>query len=377
MAAGTTALNEWQQEGKARFCQGGAFYRPASRTTRDLGVLAAALYRQETGHLSALDAMAATGVRSLRYLAEAGADRVLCNDANPELAPLLAANLAGEIAAGRARVSCLDANRLFFECYCRQDFFDLIDVDSFGSPLPYLTTVFWALRVGGLVYLTSTDGRTAAGREPTKCAIDYGAIARAHPSAHEQGLRLLVGSALQQAARQGFGLEPIFAYFSGQTYRVLVRLRAGVNLTLQNYGWLGYCHTCGNYQSILGKQLNRARCPHDGNSLAVSGPLWLGNLHNRAYLQKMGDLARRWQWLQQARLLEIMAAEADMPPYFLTLQAIGRLGKLDLPKRDWLLRALQEKGFRATPTHIEPQAIKTDASLATCAATAAAIGPPA
>lgn len=372
MTAVIFSPDDWQQEGHARFRQGPAFYRPASRPVRDLGVLAAAVYRAETGRLEVLDAMAATGVRSLRYLHESGADRLVTNDANPELAALLAANLAGAIAAERCQLSCLDANRLFLASYGRQTFFDLVDVDSFGSPLPYLTTVFWAAKIGGLVYLTSTDGRTASGREPTKSLIDYGAYARAHPSVREQGLRLLLGSAQQQAARQGFGAAPVFAYFCGRTYRVMVRLTAAPQLTPANYGWLGYCHQCGNYQCIPWKRLCRARCDRDGEPLVASGPLWLGELHDRAYLQKMAALARQWQWPQRAALLATMAAEADMPPYFLTLQAIGKLGKLDLPKRERLVAALQAAGYRATPTHIEPQAIKTDASLAACAAIAAA-----
>ena len=363
-----------QEEGRVRFRQGTAFYRPASRVVRDLGVLAAAVHRAETGSLQVLDAMAATGVRSLRYLAESGAERVVANDANPELAPLLAENLAEAIAAGRCELQATDANRLFFACYGRQEFFDLVDVDSFGSPLPYLTTMFWALKVGGLAYITSTDGRATTGHAPASSLMAYGAYARAHPSAHEQGLRLILGSAQQQAARQGFGIQPVFAYFSGQTYRVMVRLLASPQLTPQNYGLLGYCHDCGNYQVVPWKQLSRARCPHDGSPPVVTGPLWLGELHDLNYLQKMMALAQQWQWLRQANLLEIMQAEATMPPYFFTLQAIGKQGKLDLPKREQLLAALQAAGYRATPTHIEPQAIKTDASLAACAAIAAAIG---
>ncbi|MEO0947761.1 MAG: tRNA (guanine-N1)-methyltransferase [Cyanobacteria bacterium J06641_5] len=364
---------DWHTEGRVCFRQGAAFYRPNSRIVRDLGVLAAAVYRQETGHLEVLDAMAATGVRSLRYLAESGAERVVANDANPELAPLLAANLAEAIASGRCQLQATDANRLFFSCYGRQEFFDLVDADSFGSPLPYLTTMFWALKVGGLAYITSTDGRATTGHAPVSSLMAYGAYARAHPSAHEQGLRLILGSAQQQAARQGFGMQPVFAYFSGQTYRVMVRLVATSQLTPQNYGLLGYCHNCGNYQVVPWKQLSRARCPHDGSPPVVTGPLWLGALHDREYLQKMTALAQQWQWRRQANLLEIMQAEATMPPYFFTLQAIGKQGKLDLPKREKLLTALQAAGYRATLTHIEPQAIKTDASLADCVAIAAAI----
>jgi tRNA (guanine26-N2/guanine27-N2)-dimethyltransferase len=56
-----------QQEGKATFTLGSAFYRPQSAIARDLAVLAAAVYRQRHGQLRVLDAMTGCGVRPLRY----------------------------------------------------------------------------------------------------------------------------------------------------------------------------------------------------------------------------------------------------------------------------------------------------------------------
>jgi tRNA (guanine26-N2/guanine27-N2)-dimethyltransferase len=53
---------------------GQAFYRRETETARDLGVLAAAIYRRERGQLRVLDAMAGCGMRSLRYYLESGAD---------------------------------------------------------------------------------------------------------------------------------------------------------------------------------------------------------------------------------------------------------------------------------------------------------------
>jgi tRNA (guanine26-N2/guanine27-N2)-dimethyltransferase len=43
---------------------------------------------------------------------------------------------------------------------------------------------------------------------------------------------------------------------------------------------------------------------------------------------------------------------------------------MGIPKRERLIQALQERGYRASPTHIHAQAIKTDANLPTCIAVA-------
>lgn len=363
-----------QQEGDVCFNVGAAFYRPASQTVRDLGVLAAAVYRAETGKLRVLDAMAGCGVRSLRYLAESGADWAWVNEGNPELAELLQQNLAEEIAADRCWVSHLNANKLLCDRYLQEDFYDLVDIDSFGSPMTYATAVLWATKIGGLIYLTSTDGRTIAGLLPENSLRVYGAYARHHPAVHEQGLRLIIAGIQQQAARQGLGVRPVFSYFTGETYRVMVKLVATVQLSDRNFGMLGYCHRCGNYQLVSWRHLGRSCCPGDSAPLAISGPMWLGVLHDRATLSQMHELARIWQWERHLALLETMTAEAELPPYFFTLKEIGRRGRLDLPKRDRLIAALQESGWRASATHIDSQAIKTDASLDICVAIARAIG---
>jgi tRNA (guanine26-N2/guanine27-N2)-dimethyltransferase len=297
---------------------------------------------------------------------ESGADWLWANDSNPEMKAVLEGNLREVISLNQGKITYQDANRVFFACYQRQDYYDLVDVDGFGSPSPVLNSALWATKIGGLLYLTSTDGRTATGHLPEKSLRVYGAYARCHPAAQEQALRLLLGRVQQQAASMNLGIAPVFSFFTGSTYRVMVRLSAPACLTAENYGFLAYCHHCGAYQTLPWAKLARLKCAGDGQSLTVTGPMWLGNLHEPGQVKRMHDLALQLEWLPQAQLLSIMASEATLPPYFYTLREIGRRGKMDIPKRSQLIEALQSQGYRATATHINPQAIKTDASFATC-----------
>jgi len=353
-------------EGKATFNTGSAFYNPNAETVRDLAVLAAAVYRRDRGRLRVLDAMAGCGVRSLRYVLESQADFVWSNDSNSDIQTVLRSNLARSLKVEQYQISDQDAIRVFFNCYNRQDYFDLVDVDGFGSPVPFVHACLSACAIGGLIYLTSTDGRTVTGRAPENCVADYGAYARIHPAVHEQGLRLILGNVQQQAASRGLGIKPMFSYFTGQTYRVMVRLVSSIQLTEQNYGFLGFCHECGTYQKVEWRKLGRSQCLHDRRSLVLSGAMWLGNLHDRNQLARMIELATEWGWSSRIRLLELMQAEAEMPPYFYTLGEIGRRGKLNIPKSSYLIQTLQDWGYRASLTHLDREAIKTDADLPTC-----------
>lgn len=352
------------QEGLAHFAATGAFYRPRSHRTRDLGVLAAAVLRQERGSLRLLDAMAGCGVRSLRYALEAQADFLWVNEGNPDLAPLLQNNLRP--LGDRHHLTHRDAHRLFFHCYDQQDYYDFLDVDGFGTGSPHLETCLWAATLGGLIYLTATDGRTGTGHNPQRSLQHYGAYARYHPAGQEQVLRLLLGTVQQRAAGRGRGVQPLFSYFCGQTYRVMVRLVAKPQLTEDNFGMAGYCPPCGHRQSQPWRRLSTTctACGHPYVSL--SGPLWLGPLHDRPFLEAMIAQTSDRPWIQSTPLLHQLIAETPLPPYYYPLAEIGRRGGCDLPKRDRLIQALGDRGEKAVVPHCDPQAIKTTAPLETC-----------
>ncbi len=309
--------------------------------------------------------MAGSGVRSLRYWLESSVDYLWTNEGNYQLSSLLKKNLADAIATGNCHLTHYDAHRLFFQCFQNKDYYDLVDVDCFGSASPYLSTMLWATKIGGLMYLTSTDGKTLTGHLPTKGLKAYGIYPRNHPACQEQALRILIGAVQQQAATKNLGIEPIFSLYNRATYRIMVRLLAKPNCTLENYGFLGFCHQCGNYRPIFWHKLGKVKCSC-GQSLTVSGAMWLGNLHNQEFLQQMKQLAQKWNWLWLTPLLDIMLAEANLPPYFYTLAEIGKRGCINIPQRSQLIRALQNAGYQATITHINPEAIKTNCSFSFC-----------
>lgn len=372
-----------QTEGKVKFIVNNAFYRPQSQIVRDLGILAATVYRLETGQLKVLDVMSGCGVRSLRYYVESEASFVHCNEGNPDLLPILKQNLSSYIPSNFYQISSHEANRIFFNCYNQKDYYDLVDVDCFGSANPYLNNMIWATKLNGLMYLTSTDGRSLTGLLPDNTLKNYGCYARHLPMGHEQALRILIGKVQQSAAEKGLSVEPIFSYFTGQNYRIMLRLIKGVVLTEKNYGFLAYCYNCGEYQLVNWRKLGKIICNceqhqpyyNQNYSIVVSGPMWLGNLHQVNYLEKMQEIALKWQWEKVIKLLKLMEKEATLPPYFYPLKEISSRGKLDLPKRDLLIQELQNQGYETAISHVNLQSIKTNASFKKCVEIARLLSP--
>ncbi|KAG8380964.1 hypothetical protein BUALT_Bualt06G0071200 [Buddleja alternifolia] len=212
------------------FDVGDTFFRHESSTGRDLGVLSAAIYKKSHNALRVLDAMCGCGIRSLRYLAEADADFVLANDANPDYGEIISGNLE-KAGMGKERwdVKHSDANRVLTERYLERDYFDLIDVDSFGSESSYLRAAISAVKLDGLLYVTSTDGYSSGGHRPQHTLAAYGAYVRHMPYSNEIGLRMLIGGAVREASVLGYHVVPLFSYYSyhGPVFRTMLQVKRG------------------------------------------------------------------------------------------------------------------------------------------------------
>ncbi|CAN6347301.1 unnamed protein product [Urochloa humidicola] len=376
------------------FDPGSAFYRSDSAAGRDLAVLAATLHRRHGRlHPSApflcLDAMCGCGVRALRYLAQAGADFVWANDASEALRPVIVANLSRfergspPVEAGRKRwvVSHNDATRLLAERYLRREYFDVIDVDSFGGDAAYVRAALLALKIGGLLYLTSTDWRSARGYGSRSSLSSYGAYVRPMPYPNEVGLRMVIGGAAREAALLGFHIRPVFSYFAyhGPIYRVMVQLCNGKDDGISNYGFICHCKNCGQSQTFGFDELGQISCGctdrTDVDSITVVGPLWTGPLHDAFFLNEMLSLANEWGWAYTSengvtlgKLLSTMIEEGDplLPPGYIRLDEISRRAKVNSPPLGTLINSLRKEGFSACRSHIGTNVIKTNCPIASC-----------
>ncbi|WP_281167005.1 hypothetical protein [Baaleninema simplex] len=63
------------------------------------------------------------------------------------------------------------------------------------------------------------------------------------------------------------------------------------------------------------------------------------------------------------KLLEIMEEEAELQPYFYKLGTLDTRSNGDISTRDELIHWLRHFGDRTGRTHLDSQAIKTEASL--------------
>lgn len=344
---------------------GRGFFRLESRSARDLGVLLARRLA-ERGPLRVLDAMAGCGIRGLRYGLEAGAGAVWVNDADPERLQLLETNLAGQ--AG-LRCTALTAQHLLADCLLRQERFELVDLDAFGCPASLLALALEAVALDGALYLASTDGRTPTGHDRSAAVRRLGAAARAHPASWELALRLQLGVVARAAWALGRGLEPLFSFSEGRTFRTAVRLRRRASGGQEaQLGMIAHCHRCGHQQVQELLRLRRWQgclCPaNQAPPLAISGPLWIGPLQDSAFLAAMAADTNVILGPLTARLLARLGADPGLPARCWPTAEIGRRLGCGPPPLAELVAALRSKGWLAVASGVMPGQVRSDAPWA-------------
>ena len=328
--------------------------------------------------------MAGCGIRAVRWGLESKAPdcvpvQLHVNDADADRRAFLEANL--EAAALSAEVSTSPADQLLARAYLGGDFFDLVDVDSFGAPGALLQPVLQVLRFGGILLLASTDGRSPTGHDRRAAIRNLGSAARVHPASWEIALRQQLGLLARQAWLLGRGIQPLLSFSEGRTFRLAVRFHRQLQpLEEQCLGLVARCECCGaqDFQPLL--KLTGwppCYCSEGEGRWSVSGPLWIGPLQDQATL--MALLADPWLVQSDAiatssrRLLLRLVADHGIPPtVWPTAELAKRLGSSGPPPINDLVQALRQKGHQASASGLMGGQIRTDADfpdlLRTCSA---------
>ena len=144
-----------------------------------------------TGGLRVLDALAATGLRSVRYAKEVpGVKKVVSNDIEAEAAKKCQENATSNGCESLVEAVCGDAVAHMINS--RGDPYDVIDLDPYGSAAPFLDGAVQAISDGGLLCVTSTDMTVLSGGYPEVCYAKYGAMPTKAKHLHEYALRVLL-----------------------------------------------------------------------------------------------------------------------------------------------------------------------------------------
>lgn len=192
----------------------GVFYNPAMRENRDLSLVAVSMLAARRAPLRLCFPLAASAVRPLRVLEELDlpeGSRLLVGDASERAIDAARASLArNEHAAAfpGLELRCGSAQSLLAEA----PFSDYVEIDPFGSPVPFLDAALQRVKRAAIVAVTATDTAPLCGTYPDTALRRYGAFTKRSPLMHEHAVRILAHVVERAAARYDREAKLLFAY---------------------------------------------------------------------------------------------------------------------------------------------------------------------
>jgi len=344
------------------------FYNPVMELNRDLSVAALKMYRQEQEHdITICDTFGGSGIRGIRYSKEIdGVALAVANDLNPLAVDLTRENISDN-ELDNVKVYRDDANMFLRKCRGK---FDVVDIDPFGTPAPYVESAAASLRAGGMICVTATDTSALCGTYKKPCIRKYGAKPLRNEYCHETGLRILAGFLCRTFSKHKKYLKFQFSHSTEHYMRLYALVGKGAKNTdesLENLGYIAHCPKCLNRQVFKGMTPRiPSKCQECGEVWDVAGPLWCGKLHNSDFIEGMInilpelDLNRKNEAL---KLLNKCYDESNAPPTFYDLHAVCRKLKISAPPLEKIMDSIKKGGYVVSRTHFNPNGIKTDASL--------------
>lgn len=340
-----------------------AFFNPHARLNRDLTVgLCRALARTLPSSPRFADALAGVGARGLRVAVEVPeVAEVYMNDINRNAMRKAKESAAENRVTARCQFSSEESCLFLLRHAVRGKRFEMVDLDPFGSPAPYLDCGVRAVRDSGVLSFTATDTAALCGVYPQVALRKYHGRSLRTDYCHEIGARLLFGALTDCAGRFDLGVEPVFTHSSRHYMRVYARLKAGATAAeeaLAQLGFIFHCFRCG--RRTTGSELVEG-CVGCKNKLRVAGPLWLGPLFDGEILPSLSEVLSSLQMEEAARLVERAFSEKDMPATYYVIDRVADELGVPSPGPEQVVLTLRASGFRASRTSFNPRGVKTDA----------------
>ncbi len=346
------------------------FYNPAMELNRDLAVLTLQTYQRKMGkEISVCEPLAGCGIRSVRFAVEVdGVRKVVVNDINPQAAKLAKLNIERNKLTEQVSVTNEDANLLLSRYAIPRKRFNFVDVDPFGSPVPYMDSAVRALRDGGLLALTATDMAPLCGVHPKACVRKYGGKPLRTGYCHELAVRLLAGCLTMTAAKHEIGVEVIFSHSTDHYVRAYAVVRRGAkqaDKSVRKMGHILHCFTCLHREVSEGMFSPwRQDCVECGSKLNAAGPLWLGKIFDEEFCALMEKEVAEMNLGQKKKihkLLSLAQIETEAPVTYYAMDKVCDKLNLRIPPLTKTIDELRTAGFQATLTHFNSKGIRTNA----------------
>jgi tRNA (guanine26-N2/guanine27-N2)-dimethyltransferase len=151
---------------------------------------------------------------------------------------------------------------------------------------------------------------------------------------------------------------PLVSIFSEQYARVYVTVLSSKKTAKEHIGYIVIDQE--GYQEVVS--------PSDILERPFIGPIWIGPLHDKFFIEKMLDIVKKLELEDSIRnkilrILNMMSLESELPSYTYKLSSLASKLKVLQPSVERLLDSLKKEGYLAGRSHMGKDLIKTNAPL--------------
>ncbi|CAD6203066.1 unnamed protein product [Miscanthus lutarioriparius] len=333
-----------------------------------------------------LEALAATGLRSLRYAREVeGLGKVVALDNDKASVEDCKRNIKfnGASAASKVEAYLVDS-RIHMLMHPKE--FDVVDLDPYGSPSIFLDSAVQAVADGGLLMCTATDMAVLCGTNGEVCYSKYGSFPTKGKYCHEMALRILLASIESHANRYKRYIVPVLSVFMDFYIRVFVRVFTSASEIKNTPLKLSYIYQCVGCDSFHLQCLARTvpkknngvkhapaigpvvpqECSNCGKKFNIGGPIWSAPIHDQDWvvstLTGVKSMKDRYPAYDKiTSVLTTVSEELHDIPLFFSLHNIAGTVKCTSPSLVMFRSAVLNAGYQISSTHVNPLGVKSDA----------------
>ena len=277
-----------------------------------------------------------------------------------------------------------------------------VDIDPFGSPMPFLDTAIQSLARKAILEISATDTAALTGSSKTALLRRYGARVKTDGLAHDSGMRVLLACVARKAASHDRSIQPILSIWDSHHLRVSMKVTKSIKISNELEENLGWRVAGPSKEEVLAsidaglmskfpvKSLPM-HCflpisyPINREDKRISGPLWIGAIGEKdimssftneevvslctssfeeknlvSWSEKDFQLQKR-NILRSVRYIAEEAEVADCRHLILTDDLASWQNQGSPPSPNIMIKLLEEEGYRAARSHYSKPSFRTNA----------------
>nr|CAD7444722.1 unnamed protein product [Timema bartmani] len=354
----------------------------------DLAKTLIAGVKYENG-LNILEALSASGLRSIRYAKEVpGLNSIVANDISEAAVTSIRANIAHNDVNHLVTASHSDAVLVMYQHRRYQDRFHAVDLDPYGCPSHFLDAAVQCVSDGGVLLVTCTDMAVLCGNTPETCYSKYGSISLKNKACHEMALRILLQCIESHANRYSRYIVPLLSVSADFYIRVFVKIYTSAAICKESISKLSYVYQCVGCETMtlqplglcnkIGSKPSQTKfvlphgppvdalCQHCGHKHRIGGPIWSGPLHDTDFVVRLSTHIHTSTFGTLRRMegvLAVISEELNDVPLYYTMDRLCSIVRCQTMSILSVRSAVLNAGYRVSYSHANRMSIKTDAPM--------------